>query len=89
MEVVFFKFELFANGGELVLEDKQTKFTNSSFITTFKQAFVNQENIKLSIKTALAAALGVFVALFFKLDHGIWVAIGVFSLLKSKKIAPK
>lgn len=89
MEVVFFKFELFANGGELVLEDKQTKFTNSSFITTFKQAFANQENIKLSIKTALAAALGVFVALFFKLDHGIWVAIGVFSLLKSKKNSTK
>lgn len=92
MEVMFFKLELFINSGQVVLEEenKTKSYTIYQKIKiAFQKAISNQENIKLSIKTALAASLGIFIALFFELDHGIWVAIGIFSLLKARKNATK
>ncbi|MBZ7985996.1 FUSC family protein [Campylobacter sp. Cr9] len=81
VEVLYYKLELFKQGGakQLVLKPKDKKIT----FDTIKEKFnLDNKYFKFSIKVALATSFSLFLAIFFKIDHGIWIAMGVFTLFK-------
>lgn len=81
IEVLYYKFEMFKQGGarQISLKPKENKLDFKSIIS--KLNFKNKY-FRFSIKVALATSFALFLAVFFKIDHGIWIAMGVFTLFK-------
>lgn len=81
VEVLYYKLELFKQGGakQLILKPKDKKITVKTILEKFH---FDNKYFKFSIKVALATSFSLFLALFFKIDHGIWIAMGVFTMFK-------
>lgn len=81
LEVLYYKFEIFRLGGsrEIKLKPDNNKFNLKNIIDKLN---FKDKNFQFAIKVALATSFSMFLAVFFKLDHGIWIAMGVFTLFK-------
>lgn len=81
IEVLYYKFEIFKQGGtkQISLKPKENKL---DFKTISSKFSFNNKHFRFSIKVALATSFALFLAIFFKIDHGIWIAMGVFTLFK-------
>lgn len=81
LEVLYYKFEIFKLGGlkEIKLKPEVKKLNLETIIEKLN---FKDKNFQFSVKVALATSFSMFLAVFFKLDHGIWIAMGVFTLFK-------
>ncbi len=81
IEVLYYKFDLFRQGGARTIKLKQD--SNPLTLENIKNRFnFKDKYFKFSIKVALATSFSMFLAIFFQIDHGIWIAMSVFTLFK-------
>lgn len=78
LSVIYAKFFLIRDGGEdkIALEQKEEK----SFNEIIKSINLENETIINSFKLALSVSLAILIAQLTKVDHGVWIAIGVLSI---------
>lgn len=81
LEVLYYKFNMFKLGGMKKLEFKENS-TKISFKALKDNFNLKNKYFRFSFKVALATSFSMFLAIFFKIDHGIWIAMGVFTLFK-------
>lgn len=81
LEILYHTFNLFILGGErkISLEIKQ----KNSILSQIKKSFdFTNLTFRYSLKFAFAVSLGVFIALYFNVDHGFWIALGVMTVMR-------
>lgn len=80
LEVLYKKFALIVQGGlkQIILRPKKS--------ITFKQVCLKLrfkgDILRYAFKLSLAVSLALLIASFFRLDHGIWIAAFIFSIMK-------
>lgn len=81
LEILYYKFNMFKLGGMKKLDFKEN--TIKINFKGLKDNFnLKNKYFRFSFKLALATSFSMFLAIFFKIDHGIWIAMGVFTLFK-------
>ena len=80
-EVLYEKFARFIEGGSMELKPLAKNYSLSDIKDSFNKT---NEIFRFSIKLALAVALAMSAAIYFQVDHGIWIAVGMFSIIKIK-----
>ena len=81
LEVLYYKFDIFRQGGAKTIKMQPEK--NIITLDELKSRLsLDNKQFKFSIKVALATAFSMFLAVFYQIDHGIWIAMGVFTLFK-------
>lgn len=81
LEILYNSFELFILGGERKIDFK--KRSKNYIFQCIKNSF-NISNLlfRYSLKFAISVCLGVFIALYFNIDHGFWIALGVMTVMR-------
>ncbi len=81
LKVAYDKFRLIKEGGEdkLNLQSKPPK----SFYKFVKNFSLKGESALSSLRIATSVTLAIFIALVTKIDHGVWIAIGVLTITKN------
>ncbi|ANE35615.1 integral membrane protein, YccS/YhfK family [Campylobacter iguaniorum] len=81
LEVLYSKFELIKNGGEdkIKLEKKSSK----SLKSIISEINLQNDTVINSLKLALGVSIAIFITQVTKIDHGVWIAIGVLSVSRA------
>ncbi|CUU81516.1 FUSC family protein [Campylobacter hyointestinalis] len=87
LSVLYNKFKLIKDGGEdnIVLDKKPKK----SLKQIYKEINFKNDTVRNSFRLTLSVAIAILIAELTKIDHGVWIAIGVLSVSRASSYMTK